>query len=150
MVRSLSQGDRCQPPRIVALKQPSALPVAVCIVLVADYHPGGRADHGHGFQFIMLAGKRPYGTCNTFVNINYDFLLRSFCRAKINDHLHPIYVRMYLRTYSVVATVRDHRRQDDMSVSARNPCCCIQAYSCLLYTSPSPRDRSLSRMPSSA
>ena len=39
---------------------------------------------------------------------------------------------------------------EDFGVRSKNQSMATDVYTCLLYTSPSPRDRSLSRMPSSA
>ena len=46
------------------------------------------------------------------------------------------------KIYELAEVVRDLNKGDDIMID--------QSYSCLLYTSPSPRDRTRSRMPSSA
>ena len=63
--------------------------------------------------------------------------------------------RLHPETYRYIETVRDHynRRIEALfpdSVEVNNLITIKGMYSCLLYTSPSPRDGLLSRMPSSA
>ena len=48
-----------------------------------------------------------------------------------------------LQSNSIIKKLRQKDKQNDQLLAA-------QRYTCLLYTSPSPRDATLSRMPSSA
>ena len=77
------------------------------------------------------------------VNIDHIATLRN---ARGEKHPDPLYAAKKVISYgadSVTIHLREDRRHIN-DIDAKNIC------GCLLYTSPSPRDRSVSRMPSSA
>ena len=58
-------------------------------------------------------------------------------------------ISVAVKTVTDVSKQEALLREAELLASMRHPCIC-QFYGCLLYTSPSPRDGLLSRMPSSA
>ena len=59
---------------------------------------------------------------------------------------HPVYIQGHEVGFDVRETVEDVTR----TLACYYELLCARVYDCLLYTSPSPRDATLSRMPSSA
>ena len=54
------------------------------------------------------------------------------------------------KVYSELGRIRQHKERNKPEMKVAVAGCVAQAEGCLLYTSPSPRDATLSRMPSSA
>ena len=87
-------------------------------------------------QYVVLA--RKYRPQNFDDLVGQDALVQTLTNAIKNNRLHHAYILTGIRGVGKTTTAR-------IIAKALN---CTGL--CLLYTSPSPRDRSLSRMPSSA
>ena len=69
----------------------------------------------------------------------FDSIFNTFLKRKLPNLLYKMVVTEGSETFNT-ADVNDQRHDDNA----------LKNYTCLLYTSPSPRDLSTSRMPSSA
>ena len=89
-------------------------------------------------------GLAQYSTCNTAITFTYDDLLLGS-----KPHNRPLFVTGYIREQKVKRILIDGGSSVNiMPKSTMNEL--GLTVDCLLYTSPSPRDGLLSRMPSSA
>ena len=128
-------------PETVAMLNSMALRARL---VVEGYIIGQHRSPYHGFS-VEFAEHRAYGSGDEIRHIDW----------KLFGKTDRLYVKQYeeetnLRAHLILDTSRSMLYSSG-SVSKLNYAnSLVAALSCLLYTSPSPRDRSVSRMPSSA
>ena len=90
---------------------------------------------------------RPYGGVMTLISRHYSRVARVICAT---DRYVVVVVGMVLIINTYLPCSGSEDRLDLCEEILDNLSLVISDYPCLLYTSPSPRDRTRSRMPSSA
>ena len=135
--------------------------VAVCTAQGIEYRPENTLEPGQDAAGEFLLSRLQFGgmiettLCEPLENIRGAFIIEFFCPkgegpARAQEVMHDVFCAM-IRTQGVTnINGPSFTALDDTPYFFASLNMAVVVSSCLLYTSPSPRDRQKSRMPSSA